>query len=166
MTVPQQRLADEALAWRMRAKTAQSSFEESINNRVPLVEGNPTMFERQIPPPTSDPVAGVYSGYSGLLTNSQDDTQAWWAGTQVARTYGIVDVTAWVNRLLIEPAGGPLSLVGGPVLLDQDPVDPLGAATKRYVDSVAGTGSGSGIPEAPADSVAYGRENYSWVPVL
>jgi hypothetical protein len=37
--------------------------------------------------------------------------------------------------------------------------------TKWGIAAASG-GSGGGIPEAPANSVAYGRENTTWVPVL
>src|SRR5262245_58957980 len=89
MTVPQQRLADEALAWRMRVNAGQNSLEESIDDRV-----------------------------ASLLV----------AGSNIG--------------LLYNDVAGTLTI------------------------SASGGSGGGGIPEAPTDSVAYGRENLSWVPVL
>jgi hypothetical protein len=62
--------------------------------------------------------------------------------------------------------GNPLSFSGvdgsasfaTPVYLSRDPVQPLEAATKQYVDENA-----SGIPEAPIDNQTYGRDNGTWV---
>jgi hypothetical protein len=46
-----------------------------------------------------------------------------------------------------------------PVMLDGDPVEPLEAATKAYVDAIAG-----GIPDAPNDGTSYVRNSAAWAP--
>ena len=47
-----------------------------------------------------------------------------------------------------------------PVYLSQDPVEPMEAATKEYVDAeIAAIG---GIPEAPGDGQLYGRQSEAW----
>jgi hypothetical protein len=56
--------------------------------------------------------------------------------------------------------GGTLT---GPLILDGDPVAPLEAATKEYVDNHSGSG---GIPEAPMDHLSYGRMDADWTRVL
>jgi hypothetical protein len=43
----------------------------------------------------------------------------------------------------------------GDVMLTHDPTQPLGAATKEYVDN-------TGVREAPADGTTYGRNNAAW----
>jgi Chaperone of endosialidase len=63
-------------------------------------------------------------------------------------------------------AGSPMSIVRAtgvvtfedPVMLAGDPVEPLEAATKNYVDS-------NGLREAPMDGATYGRENGAWAPL-
>jgi hypothetical protein len=46
-----------------------------------------------------------------------------------------------------------------PVMLDGDPLEPLEAATKAYVDANAG-----GIPDAPNDGTSYVRNSAAWAP--
>jgi hypothetical protein len=48
-----------------------------------------------------------------------------------------------------------------PLVLPADPIAPLQAATKQYVDAHA-SGGGGGIPEAPSDGTLYGRKNAVW----
>jgi hypothetical protein len=52
-----------------------------------------------------------------------------------------------------------ISGVDGSVLLAQDPTQPLGAATKEYVDSHAGGGD---VEEAPEDNYPYARYMGGW----
>lgn len=58
----------------------------------------------------------------------------------------------------------------GPLLLNADPTELMGAATKAYVDAQVaaggGGGGGGGIPEAPFDDSTYGRRNQAWTRVL
>ena len=44
----------------------------------------------------------------------------------------------------------------GPLILARDPVSPMEAATKNYIDA----------RDAPATGYVYGRDNYTWQPVL
>lgn len=54
----------------------------------------------------------------------------------------------------------------GSLILRADPLVPLEAATKSYVDAVAaGGGGGGGIPDAPFDDQTYGRKNATWVTI-
>lgn len=74
---------------------------------------------------------------------------------------------AEISALMLATNGSPfLPLAGGTVsgalYMTQDPTDPRQVATKAYVDAGA-PGGGGGIPEAPADSTLYGRENGAWV---
>jgi hypothetical protein len=71
-----------------------------------------------------------------------------------------------ITTLQNDALGAPfLPLVGGTMTgamhLAGDPTDALMPATKGYVDAHS-TGGGGGIPEAPADSVLYGRRNGAW----
>jgi hypothetical protein len=52
----------------------------------------------------------------------------------------------------------PISIAGtnGDVTLTHDPTQPLGVATKQYVDN-------TGLREAPMDNQTYGRDNGTWV---
>jgi hypothetical protein len=74
-----------------------------------------------------------------------------------------------IEALQIAAQGAPfLSIAGGsmtgPMYLLNDPTDPRMPATKAYVDAMGGTGGGgTGIPEAPADGVLYGRRNGAWL---
>jgi hypothetical protein len=52
-----------------------------------------------------------------------------------------------------------ISGVDGSVLLAQDPTQPMGAATKEYVDSHAGGGD---VEEAPMDNYPYARYMATW----
>lgn len=73
-------------------------------------------------------------------------------GTAFGRQEG-----AWVGVVRI--AGDQM---GGLLLLADDPDDPLGAATKRYVDAIAD----AIIPEPPDNGAVFGRANGEWLPVL
>jgi hypothetical protein len=75
-----------------------------------------------------------------------------------------------ITALQNQTSGSPfLSLAGGrmtgTMYLFNDPTDAMMPATKGYVDAHSGSGGG-GIPEAPTDGKAYGRESGAWVPVL
>ena len=48
----------------------------------------------------------------------------------------------------------------GLITIKADPTDPLGIATKQYVDANAG-----GVEEAPIDDIIYGRINGEWSPM-
>jgi hypothetical protein len=54
----------------------------------------------------------------------------------------------------------PIAIAGtsGNVTLTHDPTQPLGVATKQYVDN-------TGLREAPMDNTTYGRDNGAWVPL-
>lgn len=56
------------------------------------------------------------------------------------------------------------TIFDAPVYLAEDPVDPLGAVTKQYVD--AQVADAEGILDAPSDGNYYGRRNAAWSPVL
>jgi uncharacterized membrane protein SpoIIM required for sporulation len=71
------------------------------------------------------------------------------------QTYGRHN-NAWATVLSL--AGGTMT---GILTLAQNPVLALDAATKGYVDGMAG-----GIPEAPSNGQAYGRSNAAWVTVV
>lgn len=72
---------------------------------------------------------------------------AWAAGTQVISTLtgeiinsalqAYFDFNVVLAASFLKLTGGTLT---GPLILSADPADPLGAATKNYVDSVQGTG--------------------------
>jgi hypothetical protein len=64
--------------------------------------------------------------------------------------------TLFDSPLTISRATGVVSF-HAPVMLEADPVQPLEAATKAYVDSVAG-----GLPDAPNDGTLYGRQSAAW----
>src|SRR5436305_5308950 len=73
-----------------------------------------------------------------------------------------------IDALQIAAQGAPfLSLAGGsmtgPMYLLNDPTDPRMPATKAYVDARGTTGGSTGIPEAPADGVLYGRRSGAWI---
>lgn len=76
-----------------------------------------------------------------------------------------------ITELQSKTTGSPfLSLAGGtmagPIQLAGDPTSAMMPATKGYVDAHGGSGGGGGIPEAPADSHTYGRNNGAWRQVL
>jgi hypothetical protein len=76
-----------------------------------------------------------------------------------------------ISALQAATTGGPfLPLAGGhltgPMYLWNDPTDGRMPATKDYVDAHAGSGGGTGIPEAPADGKTYGRNSGAWVAAL
>jgi hypothetical protein len=74
------------------------------------------------------------------------------------------DGTKWIAIGHTDPASSIyLPLAGGamegPLYLKADPVQPLEAATKQYVDA---NGGGSGVPPAPADGTLYGVKDGDW----
>jgi hypothetical protein len=76
-----------------------------------------------------------------------------------------------ISALQAATTGGPfLALAGGtmtgPMYLAGDPTDVRMPATKAYVDAHAGSGGGTGIPEAPTDGALYGRSNGAWFPAV
>lgn len=101
--------------------------------------------------------------------------------------YGILNQAA-VNspRGTSGGGGGPVTLMGDAtgtgsnfvtttvVGLQNRPVNNMAPATGNVLTFTGADwrpaaptgGGGGGIPEAPSDSVAYGRENLTWVPVL
>lgn len=55
----------------------------------------------------------------------------------------------------------------GPMTLYNDPTGPMSPVTLGYFNAHGGGGTGSGgVPEAPADGTAYGRQDTAWHPVL
>lgn len=64
---------------------------------------------------------------------------------------------AWVQVLAL--AGGTML---GPLIAAADPTDPLGMATKQYVDAL----KPSILPDAPDDAFFYGRHQNAWAQVL
>ena len=58
----------------------------------------------------------------------------------------------------LQKSGGTMT---GPLLQAADPVNPLGTATKQYVDALFST-AGLTVPDAPADGTNYGRNNNAW----
>jgi hypothetical protein len=101
--------------------------------------------------PPSDPTAGTF-----------------WFDTEAAQTYiWYNDYTSaqWVPVIAtpyLSTNGGEMN---GILLLAGDPVSPLEAATKEYVDNAV-QGGGSNIGDAPSNSLSYGRMNNSWIRVL
>jgi hypothetical protein len=76
-----------------------------------------------------------------------------------------------ISTLQDQTSGSPfLPLAGGrmtgAIYLFNDPTDAMMPATKGYVDASSGGGGGGGIPEAPSDGQAYGRNNGAWQAVL
>ena len=79
------------------------------------------------------------------------------------------DITDWAATLAsyattaqlaayVPLAGGAMT---GTLYLPYDPIVPLGAATKQYVDAHAG-----GIGEAPTDGQLYSRQSSAWTPTV
>ena len=65
------------------------------------------------------------------------------------------------NALLVPRTGNVT--VTGQITMTAAPTNDQHLATKGYVDARIGQGSGSGLPDAPSDDVAYVRRNASWV---
>ena len=59
--------------------------------------------------------------------------------------------------MLISGADGSV-MFNTPVMLSEDPIEPLEAATRQYVDEHVG----GGLPEAPMDNYAYARYMATW----
>lgn len=90
--------------------------------------------------------------------------------TESVRTNFLIakeEITALEN---VTSNGPFLPLTGGVmdgiITLKADPLNPLEAATKHYVDINIGSGGGGGIPEAPNDGVTYGRRFSAWNQVV
>jgi hypothetical protein len=119
-------------------------------------------------PPDGPSIADsvVITGSPGAITSVQNDKALW----ALVLNDGTPAADFRIDRF---DAGGvlvdsPMTIVRAtgvvsfhdPVMLDGDPVQPLEAATKQYVDDNAG-----GIPDAPSDNTTYGRDNGAWVPL-
>jgi microcystin-dependent protein len=117
--------------------------------KLPLIpqaageEARLVIWDGQLPP---EIVGVVINDQSGLMTitRAKEGTtaQAWAAGTQVRSSItaeilntalaAFFDFTAVLNAAFLKLTGGTLT---GPLILSADPIVPLGAATKEYVDN-------------------------------
>lgn len=119
-----------------------------------------------------DAVAANQGNYLPLTGGTLTGTLQGPQGSAAATTFQV----GQANTGLYAPGGGNigLSAAGTPVfsssaiiarlliqtLVAADPTQPLGIATKQYVDSVAG------VADAPSNGSTYGRVNASWTQVL
>jgi len=111
-------------------------------------EARLTLWDGQLPPEIVGCTQNLQDG-TLIVTRAKEGTtaQAWSAGTQVvsALTSEVINTALEAyfdfNEVLaasfLKLSGGVLT---GPLILDGPPLDPLGAATKLYVDSVQGSG--------------------------
>jgi hypothetical protein len=105
----------------------------------------------------------VITGSPGSVSSVQNGKTLWSLvlndGTPAAdlRIDRFDDTGALVDSpMTIVRATGVVSF-NDPVMLAEDPVEPLEAATKQYVDENA-----SGLPEAPMDNYSYARYMATW----
>ena len=105
----------------------------------------------------------VITGSPGSVSSVQNGNTLWSLvlndGTPAAdlRIDRFDDTGALVDSpMTIVRATGVVSF-NDPVMLAEDPVEPLEAATKQYVDENA-----SGLPEAPMDNYSYARYMATW----
>ena len=104
------------------------------------------------------------TGAPGAITSVQNG-QSLWAlvlndGTPQAdfRLDRFDDAGALASSpMTIVRASGVITF-NDPVMLSEDPVEDMEAATKAYVDT-------TGLREAPIDNTTYGRDNGTWVPL-
>jgi hypothetical protein len=100
----------------------------------------------------------ISNGYSGFYTDNGGNIIFGNADPALGNVTGV--------RAAMNPNGdmevyGSLA-TAGPVILPADPVNPLEAATRQYVDRKAG----GGLTDAPNDGKAYGRLGAAWAQVL
>jgi microcystin-dependent protein len=138
---------------------------------IPAVLGQEArivIWDGQLPPEIVSVVANDQSGAMTIVRAEEGSTaQAWAAGTQVrcAITAEVLntalaayfDFLVVLNANFLKLAGGTLT---GPLLLAADPVVPLGAATKQYVDN----SSTSGLPLT--GGTMQGPINMNTLPIL
>lgn len=122
-----------------------------MSQRIPAfllgeMEARLVLWDGQNAPEIIGAVVNPHTGYL-TVTRGQEDTTSrpWAAGTQVicsltaeiinAALTAYFDISAILNMNFLKLAGGTLT---GPLILDADPVDALGAATKQYADNVIG----------------------------
>ena len=106
----------------------------------------------------------VIKGSPGAITSVQNNNALWALVLNDGTPAADFRIDRFDNAGLL--ADSPMTIVRAtgvvsfhdPVMLAADPVQPFEAATKEYVDAIAG-----GIPDAPMDNQTYGRDNGAWV---
>lgn len=113
-----------------------------------LKEARLTLWDGQLPPEIVGCTVNEQDGNLTVARGLEGTTaQAWPAGTQVvssltaevmnAALAAYFDFNVVLAASFLKLTGGVLT---GALILADDPVDPLGAATKNYVDSIQGSG--------------------------
>ena len=117
-------------------------------------------------PPDGPAIADsiTINGSPGSITSVQNGKSLWSLVLNDGTPEADFRIDRFDNAGLL--ADSPMSIVratgvvsfNDPVMLAEDPLEDMEAATKRYVDENA-----SGIPDAPMDQQTYGRDMGQWV---